>query len=158
MKIAVLEPLGISDDSLRGLLAKAADGHEVEVVTYPDRKEDEASLIERSADADIVVVSNIKYPASVMEKNPNLKYVCVAFTGYDHVDMAYCREHGIQVSNCAGYSTVAVADLAFGLTLDVLRNISTLNAIVRQGGTKDGLVGPELEGKRIGVVGAGAIG
>ena len=158
MKIAVLEPLGISDDSLRGLLAKATDGHEVEVVTYPDRKEDEASLIERSADADIVVVSNIKYPASVMEKNPNLKYVCVAFTGYDHVDMAYCREHGIQVSNCAGYSTVAVADLAFGLTLDVLRNISTLNAIVRQGGTKDGLVGPELEGKRFGVVGAGAIG
>ena len=40
MKIAVLEPLGISDDSLRGLLAKATDGHEVEVVTYPDRKED----------------------------------------------------------------------------------------------------------------------
>ena len=158
MKIAVLEPLGISDDSLRGLLAKATDGHEVEVVTYPDRKEDEASLIERSADADIVVVSNIKYPSSVMEKNPNLKYVCVAFTGYDHVDMAYCRERGIRVSNCAGYSTVAVADLVFGLTLDVLRNISTLNAIVRQGGTKDGLVGPELEGKRFGVVGAGAIG
>lgn len=111
MKIAVLEPLGISDESLRALLAKATEGREVEVVTYPDRKEDEASLIERSADADIVVVSNIKYPASVMEKNPNLKYVCVAFTGYDHVDMAYCREHGIQVSNCAGYSTVAVADL-----------------------------------------------
>ena len=45
MKIAVLEPLGISDDSLRGLFAKATDGHEVEVVTYPDRKEDEASLM-----------------------------------------------------------------------------------------------------------------
>ena len=73
MKIAVLEPLGISDDSLRGLLAEATEGHEVEVVTYPDRKEDEASLIERSSDADIVVVSNIKYPASVMEKNSNLK-------------------------------------------------------------------------------------
>ena len=158
MKIAVLEPLGISDESLRGLLAKATEGHDAEVITYPDRKEDEAALIERSADADIVVVSNIKYPASVMEKNPNLKYVCVAFTGYDHVDMAYCREHGIQVSNCAGYSTVAVADLTFGLVLDVLRNISTLNSIVRQGGTKDGLVGPELEGKRFGVIGAGAIG
>ena len=56
MKIAVLEPLGISDDALRGLLAKTTEGHEVEVVTYPDRKEDEASLIERSSDADIVVV------------------------------------------------------------------------------------------------------
>lgn len=158
MKIAVVEPLGISEESLRGLLEEATAGHDVELVTYTDRKEDEASLIERSADADIVVVSNIKYPASVMEKNPNLKYVCVAFTGYDHVDMAYCREHGIQVSNCAGYSTVAVADLVFGLTLDVLRNISVLNSTVRNGGTKDGLVGPELEGKRFGVIGAGAIG
>lgn len=156
MKIAVLEPLGIPDADLRALLTGAAP--DAEIVTYPDRKEDEASLVERSAEADVVVVSNIKYPASVMEKNPNLKYVCVAFTGYDHVDMAYCREHGIQVSNCAGYSTVAVADLTFGLVLDVLRSIFTLNSIVRQGGTKDGLVGPELEGKRFGVIGAGAIG
>lgn len=158
MKLSVLEPLGISDEALRALLEKACAGHDVEIVTYPDRKEDEATLADRSADADIVVVSNIKYPASVMQQNPNLKYVCVAFTGYDHVDMAYCRENGIQVSNCAGYSTVAVADLVFGLVLDVMRNISTLNSIVRQGGTKDGLVGPELEGKRFGVIGAGAIG
>ena len=158
MKIAVLEPLGISDEMLRSLLNEAIAGADVEVITYPDRKTDEATLIERSADAEIVVLSNIKYPASVMEKNPNLKYVCDAFTGYDHIDMDYCRQHGIQVSNCAGYSTVAVADLVFGLLLDVCRNISTLNSIVRQGGTKDGLVGPELEGKRFGVVGAGAIG
>ncbi len=158
MKIAVLEPLGISDEMLRGLLDEALAGADVEVITYPDRKTDEATLIERSADAEIVVLSNIKYPASVMEKNPNLKYVCDAFTGYDHIDMDYCRANGIQVSNCAGYSTVAVADLVFGLLLDVCRNISTLNSIVRQGGTKEGLVGPELEGKRFGVVGAGAIG
>lgn len=158
MKLAVLEPLGIPDADLRALLEKATAAADVEIVTYPDRREDEASLIERSADADIVVVSNIAYPASVMERNPNLKYVCVAFTGFDHVDMAYCRERGIQVSNCAGYSTVAVADLVFGLVLDVYRNISTLNEIVRDGGTKDGLVGPELDGKRFGVIGAGAIG
>ena len=158
MKISVLEPLGIPDEELRGLLNEAMGSADVELVTYADRKEDEASLIERSSDADIVVLSNIAYPTSVMEQNPNLKYVCVAFTGYDHVDMEYCREKGIQVSNCAGYSTVAVADLVFGLLLDVHRNISILNSQVRNGGTKDGLVGPELEGKRFGVIGAGAIG
>lgn len=158
MKIAVLEPLGIPEADLRSLILNAAGDADVELITYTDRKEDEATLTERSGDADVVVVSNIAYPASVMEKNPNLKYVCVAFTGYDHVDMAYCREHGIQVSNCAGYSTVAVADLVFGLLLDVYRNISVLNSQVRSGGTKDGLVGPELEGKRFGVIGAGAIG
>lgn len=158
MKIAVLEPLGIPDADLRDLILKAVGTADVELITYPDRKVDEATLIERSGDADIVVLSNIAYPASVMQQNPNLKYVCVAFTGYDHVDMAYCREKGIQVSNCAGYSTVAVADLVFGLLLDVYRNISVLNSQVRSGGTKDGLVGPELEGKRFGVIGAGAIG
>ena len=42
--------------------------------------------------------------------------------------------------------------------MDVYRNISVLNSQVRSGGTKDGLVGPELEGKRFGVIGAGAIG
>ena len=158
MKIAVLEPLGIPDDDLRSLILNAVGDVEVELITYPDRKTDEATLIERSADADIVVLSNIAYPASVMKENPNLAYVCVAFTGYDHVDMAYCREKGIQVSNCAGYSTVAVADLVFGLLLDVYRNISILNSQVRSGGTKEGLVGPELEGKRFGVIGAGTIG
>lgn len=158
MKIAVLEPLGIPDADLRDLILKVVGTADVELITYPDRKVDEATLIERSGDADIVVLSNIAYPASVMQQNPNLKYVCVAFTGYDHVDMAYCREKGIQVSNCAGYSTVAVADLVFGLLLDVYRNISVLNSQVRSGGTKDGLVGPELEGKRFGVIGAGAIG
>lgn len=158
MKIAVLEPLGIPDADLRDLILKAVGTADVEFITYPDRKVDEATLIECSGDADVVVLSNIAYPASVMQQNPNLKYVCVAFTGYDHVDMAYCREKGIQVSNCAGYSTVAVADLVFGLLLDVYRNISVLNSQVRSGGTKDGLVGPELEGKRFGVIGAGAIG
>ena len=151
MKIAVLEPLGIPDADLRDLILKAVGTADVELITYPDRKVDEATLIERSGDADIVVLSNIAYPASVMQQNPNLKYVCVAFTGYDHVDMTYCREKGIQVSNCAGYSTVAVADLVFGLLLDVYRNISVLNSQVRSGGTKDGLVGPELEGKRLAI-------
>lgn len=158
MKISVVEPLGISDEQLRGLIEPAVAPFGAELVTYPDRKEDVDTLIERSKDADIVVVSNIKYPAAVMEQCPNLKCVCVAFTGYDHVDMAYCRENGIQVSNCAGYSTVAVADLVFGMVLALYRRIIQCDIAVRIGGTKAGLVGPELEGKKFGIIGAGAIG
>ena len=93
-----------------------------------------------------------------MEKCPSLKYICVAFTGYDHVDMEYCREKGITVSNCAGYSTAAVADLVFGFIIDLYRNIIACNETVRKGGTKAGLIGPELEGKKFGIIGAGAIG
>jgi D-3-phosphoglycerate dehydrogenase len=93
-----------------------------------------------------------------MEQCPKLKYICVAFTGYDHVDMAYCRERGILVSNCAGYSTSAVADLVFGFVIDLCRNVIACNEVVRKGGTKAGLIGPELEGRKFGIIGAGAIG
>ncbi|MDO4503439.1 MAG: NAD(P)-dependent oxidoreductase [Coriobacteriia bacterium] len=158
MLISVVEPLGISDEELRGLVEPAVEPFGAQVVTYVDRREDVASLVERCKDADAVVVSNIPFPAEVMAQCPKLKYVCVAFTGYDHVDMAYCREHGIQVSNCAGYSTVAVADLVFGLVIGLLRNIPACDAAVRASGTKAGLVGPELEGLTFGVVGCGAIG
>lgn len=157
MKLVVLEPLGIPYETLFEKV-KEAVSDKMEVVCYKDRKEDIETLIERSKDADAVVLSNFKYPKEVMEKCPNLKYICVAFTGYDHVDMEYCREKSIQVSNCAGYSTVAVADLVFGFIIDLYRNIITCNEVVRKGGTKTGLIGPELEGKKLGIVGAGAIG
>ena len=62
------------------------------------------------------------------------------------------------VCNCAGYSTAAVADLVFGMVIALYRNLIPCNDVVRQGGTKDGLVGMELEGKKFGVVGTGAIG
>ena len=93
-----------------------------------------------------------------MEHCPELKMVCVAFTGVDHVDIEYCRERGITVCNCAGYSTVAVADLVMGFVIDLARNILHCNEAVRKGGTKAGLIGYELEGKKFGVIGTGAIG
>lgn len=157
MKLSILEPLGIDMAALRSMAEKAVNG-KMEVVCYDNRVEDTATLIERSKDADVVVLSNFKYGRDVMEHCPNLKMVCVAFTGVDHVDMEYCRERGIIVCNCAGYSTVAVADLVFGMVISLARNIPQCDQAVRHGGTKDGLVGYELEGKTFGVIGLGAIG
>ena len=62
------------------------------------------------------------------------------------------------VCNCAGYSTVAVADLVFGLVISLYRNIIPCDKVTRAGGTKNGLIGFELEGKKFGIVGTGAIG
>ncbi|MDD6317045.1 MAG: 2-hydroxyacid dehydrogenase [Clostridia bacterium] len=157
MKLVILEPLGIDMAALRAM-AQEAVGDRMEIVCYDDRVEDTASLIERSHDADVVVLSNFKYGADVMSQCPNLKMVCVAFTGVDHVDVDYCRAHGITVCNCAGYSTVAVADLVFGMVISLARRIPQCDAAVRTGGTKNGLVGFELEGKTFGVIGLGAIG
>ena len=157
MKLAILEPLGIDMAALRAM-AQEAVGDRMEIVCYDDRVEDTASLVERSHDADVVVLSNCKYGADVMSQCPNLKMVCVAFTGVDHVDVDYCRAHGITVCNCAGYSTVAVADLVFGMVISLARRIPQCDAAVRAGGTTTGLVGFELEGKTLGVIGLGAIG
>lgn len=156
MKIVLLEPLGIPDEVLVEKVREAAGDNEV--IYYNTRREDTETLIERSRDADAVVLSNFKFSREVMEKCPHLKYICVAFTGYDHVDMDYARERGIAVSNCAGYSTSAVADLVFGFVIDLYRNIIKCNDVVRNGGTKAGLIGPELEGKKFGIIGTGAIG
>lgn len=157
MKIAILEPLGIPDTELTAML-KEAVADKAEVVYYNTRKEDIETLIERSKDAEAVVLTNIKYPRAVMEKCPKLKYICVAFTGCDHIDMDYCRVRGIKVSNCAGYSTAAVADLVFGFIISLYRNIIPCNEAIRHGGTRAGLIGSELEGKKFGIIGAGAIG
>ena len=157
MKIVFLEPLGIPNETLKQMAVEVV-GDRAEIVCYDNRVEDAETLIERSKDADCVVLSNFQYRRNVMEHCPNLKMVCVAFTGVDHVDLEYCREKGIAVCNCAGYSTVAVADLVFGFVINLARNVIPCDRVVRQGGTKNGLVGYELEGKKFGVVGAGAIG
>ena len=157
MKIAFLEPLGISGESLKEIVERIV-GTQHEITYYHDRNEDPAVLTERSQGADCVVLSNIKYSRDIMEKCPELKMICVAFTGVDLVDIQYCKEKGIRVCNCAGYSTVAVADLVFGFVIDLARNVLACNDAVRDGGTKQGLVGFELEGKKFGVIGAGAIG
>lgn len=157
MKLAILEPLGIPKEKLLSLAESAVQGR-MEITAYDDRKEDTETLIERSRDADAVVLSNFPYRREVIENCPRLKMICVAFTGTDHVDVDYCRQKGILVCNCAGYSTAAVSDLVFGMIIDIYRKIIACNEAVRNEGTKNGLVGHELEGKKFGVIGAGAIG
>lgn len=157
MKIAFLEPLGVSEDYLRSQVEPGLPA-DCEVICYPDRNEDPAVLAERSKGAEIVVLSNIKFGKDIIEQLPDLKMICVAFTGVDHIDINYCHQHGIDVCNCAGYSTSAVADLVFGLVISLARNIHACDNATRFSQTKDGLVGFELEGKTFGVIGTGAIG
>lgn len=157
MKLVIIEPLGVEQEQLLSMAAKQLP-ESVEVVCYDTRVTDTETLIERGKDADIIAVSNLPLNADVIDGCKNLKMLSVAFTGVDHIAMDACRKNGVLVSNCAGYSTAAVADLVFGLLISLYRNIPACNEAVRREGTKDGLVGFELEGKKFGVVGTGAIG
>ena len=157
MKLVIIEPLGVEQKKLLSMAAKQLP-ESVEVVYYDTRVTDTETLIERGKDADIIAVSNLPLNADVINGCKNLKMLSVAFTGIDHIAMDACRKNGVLVSNCAGYSTAAVTDLVFGLLISLYRNIPACNEVVRREGTKDGLVGFELEGKKFGVVGTGAIG
>ena len=157
MKLVIIEPLGVEQEKFLSMAAEQLP-ESVEVVYYDTRVTNTETLIERGKDADIIAVSNLPLNADVIDGCKNLKMLSVAFTGVDHIALDACRRNGVLVSNCAGYSTAAVADLVFGLLISLYRNIPACNEVVRREGTKDGLVGFELEGKKFGVVGTGAIG
>lgn len=157
MKIVAVEPIGISRQRAEELVERyAAKG--CDFVVYPDRKEDEQTLVERMKDADVVIVSNIRLSREVLEQCPKLKFLNVAFTGLDHIDQDYCREKGILIRNASGYATQAVAELAVGLMLDVYRKITPFDASTRNLQGRNNILGRELHGKTVGLVGTGAIG
>lgn len=157
MKLVIIEPLGVDQDKLLSM-AQAVLPQDIEITYYDTRVSDTDTLINRGRDADIIAVSNLPLNADVINGCTNLKMLAVAFTGVDHIAMDACRQKGITVCNCAGYSTAAVADLVFGMVVALYRNLIPCNEAVRREGTKEGLIGFELEGKTFGIIGTGAIG
>lgn len=155
MPVLEADPLGIPSSELENKLRSAAP--QCEITCFDTRTEDPSELIKRCKEAEILVISNIRFRDDVLRECTKLKYICVAFTGYDHLDTEYCRNNGITVSNCAGYSTSAVADLVFGMLISLYRDIRGNDDAARSGKTKT-CVGPELEGKTFGIIGLGAIG
>ncbi len=157
MKIVQVESLGVSKQELDEAKQEFEKlGHQY--IYYTDIPKGEDELIARMKDADIVNISNIKLTARAIESCPNLKYLNVAFTGVDHVDLECCKRHGIKVSNAAGYSTEAVSELAVGLAVALMRNFAQMDSNTRKLGNRNNFLGIELSGKTVGIVGTGAIG
>lgn len=157
MKMVIIEPLGVEKELLLSMVSEKLKD-QMEVIYYDTRTTDTQELIKRGKDADIIVVSNLPLNAEVITGCPKLKLLSVAFTGIDHIAIDTCNKNGIIVCNCAGYSTAAVADLVFGMLISLYRKIAECDKVCRKEGTKDGLVGFELEGKKFGIIGTGAIG
>lgn len=157
MKIVILESLGISNEEFNRI-SKPLTDHGHELVVYDDGKTDDDTLKTRIKGAEILVLANMPLSGEVIDAADKLKYISVAFTGYDHIDLEKCKEKRIQVSNAAGYSTHSVAELTFGLITALLRSIVPLDRVTREGGTKDGYRQTELNGKTLGVLGTGDIG
>jgi phosphoglycerate dehydrogenase-like enzyme len=98
--------------------------------------------------------------ASTLDEFPDLAVVGRCGAGLDNIDVAAARERGIAVVNAPGATTAAVAEHAVLLMLGLARRIAVLDAAVKDGNwsVRDGYLGAELRGKRLGVVGLGSIG
>ncbi|MFV8806606.1 2-hydroxyacid dehydrogenase [Aerococcus urinaeequi] len=157
MKIALLEPLRVPEARINELAQPLIDaGHEF--TYYPDKTTDPNELYERSKDADIVMIANNPYPAEVIERLENTKFINVAFTGFDHVNSKASKDKGIAIANASGYARTAVAELALGLTLDLFRAITKGNDDIRNANFPGPFQGREIKGKTVGIVGTGHIG
>ena len=117
------------------------------------------------ADADIVVCNKTLMDAHTMRFAKKLKFIGLFATGYNNIDVDYCRAHGITVCNAGSYSTNAVAQHTFALILEHFNRVAQYNQYVQDGFWKRSptfspFVYPlnELAGKTLGIVGLGAIG
>lgn len=133
-----------------------------EVVSYKLTREDE--IYERIKDADAVICNKTVLNESNL-KGTKVKYIGLFATGYNNIDIEYCKENGITVCNAGSYSTEAVAQHTFAFILNYYNKIADYTAFVKEGGWKTSetfspFVYPisELKGKTIGIIGYGKIG
>ncbi|MDD6736311.1 MAG: NAD(P)-dependent oxidoreductase [Clostridiales bacterium] len=119
----------------------------------------------RIADNETVIVNKVKLNADNLSAAKNLRLICVAATGYDNIDIDYCRKRGIAVCNVCGYSTESVAQLTVTMALSLVTHLNEYTGFVKSGEyTKSGVanrltpVYHELSGMTWGIVGLGNIG
>jgi lactate dehydrogenase-like 2-hydroxyacid dehydrogenase len=110
--------------------------------------------------AAIVVAGEFPLDRALVESLPNLGLIACFTAGYDGVDLAWASERGLKVSHSPGVNHEDVADLALGLTLAAWRGLVEGDAIVREGRWRptEKRITPSLAGRKVGIVGLGAIG
>ena len=118
------------------------------------------NLAEALKDADILVVrSKTKVTKELIESAPKLKIIARAGVGLDNIDLKAAEEKGIKVINTPGASANAVAELVLGHMFSIFRNIAKAHCQMKNKiWDKKHLVGKELEGKTLGIIGYGRIG
>lgn len=134
-----------------------------EVEEYKTTSPDEVSV--RTADADVVIINKVKLGRENLAGASNLKLICVAATGYDNIDVEFCRGQGIALCNVPGYSTDNVAQLSVAMALSLVTHLGEFRNFVHSGEYSKSQSANRLEpvyheiaGMTWGVVGGGGIG
>jgi D-3-phosphoglycerate dehydrogenase len=145
-------------DSLPPAAADALRSAGWSVDARAGRKPDDLARDLKEADA-LIVRSATQVTKDLIDAAPRLKVIARAGTGVDNVDVTAASDRGILVMNAAGANSISVAELALALMLALSRSIPTADASMKKGvWDKKKLMGVELRGKILGIIGFGRIG
>ncbi len=158
MKIVVLDghALNPGDLSWEGLNAFG------ETTVYENMPDEQ--IVSSIGDAEAVLINKAPITRETLAACPQIRYVGVLATGYNTIDLAAAKEHGVVVSNVPTYGTAAVAQYAIAMLLEICNRVGHHSAEVRSGrwSKEDWCFWDypliELEGKTIGIIGYGRIG
>ncbi len=154
MKHKVFVACKLEDIGLKKL--KAQSDFDVVVIPRPDVDEVKKELEDSDA---IIVKSNVKLPADVLEVAKKLKVISRAGAGVDNVDLAKATQMGIPVTNAPGLNSNSVAELVFTYVHALYKSAVPYDRSTKDGGwDKDKFQINELRGKTIGIAGMGAVG
>jgi phosphoglycerate dehydrogenase-like enzyme len=130
-----------------------------DVRVHTDPPNGEGELIERLGPAEVVLPIRERTPftAERLAQLPNLRLISMTGTGVASIDLAAATRQGVLVTNTPGTSVPAVVELTFGLMISLARQIPSIDGRIRHGQWPQ-VVGSELHGKTLGIVGLGAIG
>lgn len=122
-------------------------------------------IVERAADADIVLTNKVPFSADTLRQLPRLRFICVLATGYNIIDTEAAARQGVVVTNIPAYSTMSVAQMAFAHILNITNHVASYAREVADGKWTncpdfcfwDSAL-TELAGKTMGIVGLGNTG
>lgn len=122
-------------------------------------------IVERAADADIVLTNKVPFSADTLRQLPRLRFICVLATGYNIIDTEAAARQGVVVANIPAYSTMSVAQIAFAHILNITNHVASYAREVADGKWTncpdfcfwDSAL-TELAGKTMGIVGLGNTG
>ena len=137
--------------------------------TIGDFEEHEAADLETTReyikDADVIIFNKTRMNEELLKDAPNVKMLAITATGFDNIDLEYCKSRGIAAANVKAYSTPAVAQHTFAMALFVLEKISYYDEYVKSGrySSQSGFCNFDekynaLSGKTWGIIGMGNIG
>ncbi len=158
MKLVVLERASLGKDVDISFFEEFG-----EVVYYDNTTVEETG--ERVSDADVIIASKLPFNAGTLAGAAHLKLICETATGYNNVDLAYCKERGIRVTNVVDYCTSVVAQHTLAMTLYLMEKLPVYDNYVKSGAYQNGSVFTQFEpyftelcGKTWGIIGLGNIG